>query len=747
MPRDRRIAWWNDLLWIAAAACVALVALQNPLLAEEPVDFAADVLPILQQRCQQCHGGIRRESDLSLLTRRDALLPASSGSEAIVPGEPEGSELLRRVETTDEFERMPPSGDPLTAMETDLLRRWIRQGAAWPQHWAFLPVTRPPLPTVQQAGWVRNPIDSFILQRLEAQRMEPSAEARREVLIRRLYLDLIGLLPGVEETRAAADDARSDWYERLVDRLLASPHFGERWGRHWLDQARYADSDGFEVDGPRPFAWRWRDWVIDAFNSDMPFDEFSVQQIAGDLLPNATDMHRLATSFHRQSLTNREGGIDRDEARFKELVDRVNATGTLWLGITVGCAQCHDHPYDAFTQREYYQLYAFFNQTDDSELVLTTQRMLRPVKKDDDPHQIRPRVVSQSPHPRRTSIYQRGDFLQPGAQVQPAVPQHLYPSAPATGRTEELNRVDLARWIGNPENPLTSRVAVNQMWSRLFGAGLVRTPGDFGARGAAATHPQLLDYLADDYRAGGWSIKRLIRRIVTSAAYRQASMHRPTLETADPLNTLWHRQNRYRVEAELVRDLCLDASGLLCREIGGPSIYPPVAEEFIKLSFRSNYNWPTSSGADRYRRGLYVFYKRTLPYPNLDTFGCPDATTSSMQREISNTPLQALVAMNNAVHVEASQALMRRVVRAAACDRDRLKRAFRICLNEEPSDDQLRRLEQLLSVSRQFYQAHHEDAQTLVGDNQPRDIAGSEAAAWVVISNVLLNLDQFLTRE
>jgi hypothetical protein len=704
--------------------------------AAQPVDFARDIQPILQERCQQCHGGIHRQSELSLLTRADAVAALPSGLRAISPGRPNDSELLRRITAADESERMPPEGKPLSAQEIDVLRRWIADGAAWEPHWSFRPLRRPAVPNVAHAEWVRTPIDRFVLSRLEAARGSPSPEAPRHTLIRRLHLDLLGLLPDVAEVDALCSDSRPDWYERLVDDLLASPHFGERWGRHWLDQARYADTDGFEVDGPRPDAWVWRDWVIAAFNEDRPFDRFTVEQLAGDLLPDATPEQKLATAFQRQSLTNREGGIDKAEARYKELVDRVNAVGTVWLGLTIGCAQCHNHPYDPFTQREYYELYAFFNRSEDSQVRVTSPRSSK---------EIEARVVARSDEPLVTTIYRRGDFLQLGDAVQPSALQRLHL---LVSEAEVPDRLDLARWIASADNPLAPRVAVNQIWLRLFGEGLVRTPDDFGARGQPPTHPQLLDWLADEYRSSGWSTKRIIRLIVTSAAYRQSSQHRPEWRADDSLNTLWHRQIRYRVEAEIIRDLHLDAAAMLTRELGGPGIYPPLADDVAKLSFRSNYVWPTSVGRERHRRGLYVFYKRTLPYPNLDTFDCPDATAARMQRETSNTPLQALTLLNHQVHVEAARGYSRRVLTEVnASDTARIDLAFRIALGRTPTDEERRRLQDLLVDCRSWYDQHGEQANALMDESAQDGVDARETAAWTVTLAVVLNLDEFVTRE
>jgi hypothetical protein len=730
--------------------------------AVHPIDFANDVQSVLRERCHKCHGGVRRQGELSLLRREDAVSVLPSGTRAIVPGDPDASELLRRVAADDPAERMPPNGDPLAEQEIALLRRWIAEGAKWDQHWSFQPLQGPQLPQLPaNQTWTRNPVDHFVLNRLNAVGIQPSPEAARHTLVRRLYLDLVGLLPTVEDVEAFCRDERPDAYERIVDQLLASPHFGERWGRHWLDQARYADTDGFEVDGPRNRAWLWRDWVIRALNSDMPFDQFTLEQIAGDLLDDPTTEQRLATGFHRQSLTNREGGIDKGEARYKELVERVNAVGTIWLGLTVGCAQCHDHPYDPFTQREFYELFAFFNQSDDTDVKVNSHHPLAgrsPTlpQRGASMRELDAQVVSQSVALRATTMYRRGDFLQPGETVQPDVLSQLHPLETAADKSnlnsslKTPDRLDLARWMIHRDNPLMPRVAANQIWIRLFGAGLVRTPDDFGVRGERPTHAELLDWLADEYRSNGWSTKRMIRQIVTSATYRQSSGHRADLLAVDPLNEQWHRQNRYRVEAELVHDLSLGAAGLLTAEIGGPSFYPPLADEVTKLSFRSNYVWKTSTGSERYRRGMYIFYKRTLPHPNLDTFDCPDANVPRMQRETSNTPLQALTTLNHDVFFEAAMALGKRAhadTEQTSGDRQRIDFLYRVCLGRLPTDREAQSCQALLQSNRDWYQENRDDAGDLVRHDGSGNVDQRELAPWVALSNVILNLDEFLTRE
>jgi hypothetical protein len=737
-----------------------------------PVDFSREIRPLLQKRCSACHGGIKRQGGLSFLRLEDALRPAASGRRPVVPGRPDESEILRRVTAID-GRRMPPSGERLTRGEMAALRGWIAAGAPWKRHWSLEPVRRPAVPAVKHAAWARNPIDGFILSRLEAKGIRPSPEADPHTLIRRLSLDLTGLPPTPEEVdqflrESAADEAQRSTlnaqrftgaYERLVDRLLARPHFGERWGRHWLDLARYADSDGYEVDRARPNAWHWRDWVIRAVNEDMPFDRFTVEQLAGDLLPEGTPAQKLATAFHRQTLTNNEGGVDKEEYRVKAVMDRVSTTGTVWLGLTLGCAQCHDHPYDAVSQRDYYSLYAFFNNADETDLEMPASpppaaaaQGARP------PSPLKLAVLSERAESRTTHLFHRGDFLQPdrSREIPPAAPAALHR---LTARNPARpDRLDLARWLFDPANPLTSRVAVNDVWLRLFGQGLVPTPEDFGAAGEPPTHPELLDWLAAEFAAPThrspltphepWSRKALIRLIVTSAAYRQSSRHRPELAQVDPRNRLLHRQNRFRVEAEIVRDLHLAASGLLARKIGGPSVFPPIPADLAKISFRSELPWRASQGEDRYRRGMYTFFKRSLPDPNLAVFDCPDANAALPRRNASNTPTQALATMNNEVYVEAARAMARRLLETPfATDEERLTYAVRLSVARPPRPGELNRLRDLLIESRAWYRERAEDAAKMVENYQPKNVPAPEAAAWVVAAGTILNLDEFITRE
>lgn len=685
-------------------------------------------------------------------------------------------------------------------------------------HWAFQPIQRCEPPEVKNHAWVRNPIDNFILAQLEAAGISPSPQADRYTLIKRLSYDLVGLPPTLQQVDAFVKDDSPRAYETLVDRLLDSPHFGERWGRHWLDKARYADSDGYEKDRPRPNAWQYRDWVIHAVNNDMPFDQFTIEQLAGDLLPDATPMQKLATAFHRQTLTNTEGGVDQEEFRVEAIVDRVNTTGTVWLGLTVGCARCHSHKYDPIPQTEFYQLFAFFNNGDEAEMKLpisdeavaqyeqakaeydakvkalqakldsladastTTKKKLEQqldTLKKQAPKEpfLTLRVIRQrTDDPRTTHLLRRGDFLQPQEVVQPGTLSVLHPFHPREdgsqaepGNQRMPDRLDLARWLVSPDNPLTPRVAVNQIWGYLFGRGIVRTMNDFGTRGDPPTHPKLLDWLADEYMRLGWSRKAMIKRIVMSAAYRQSSVHRPELADVDPQNNLFYRQNRFRVEADIVRDLHLAASGLLVDKIGGPSVFPPMPPDLAALSYANNFRWNASQGVDRYRRGMYTFFKRTAPYPNLMTFDCPSSNTTTVQRRTSNTPLQALTTLNNEVFVEASQAMAQSILTggrhlavAAPKPADvtgakptggnrwdivRVTEMFRRCVVRPPSETELNRSLELLAASRRFYADHPDDAKKLIGAYAVPGVSAEESAAWTATARIIMNMDEFITRE
>ncbi|WP_206291859.1 PSD1 and planctomycete cytochrome C domain-containing protein [Humisphaera borealis] len=755
--------------------------------AASPVDFDRDVKPILAAHCYECHGTDKTKAGLKLTDRDGAIMKLKSDAVAVVPGKPDASALIARVVTTDVEERMPPEKPALKPAQVATLKQWIAEGAAYGVHWAYRPIVRVDPPAVKTADWAANDIDRFVLASLEGAGVIPSPPADKATLIRRLSLDLTGLPPTPAEVDSFTNDAAPDAYAKLVDRLLASPHFGERWGRHWLDKARYADSDGYEKDTPRPDAYVFRDWVIKAINDDMPFDRFTVEQLAGDLLPGASNEQRIATAFHRQTLTNKEGGADQEQFRVEATFDRAETTGAVWLGLTVGCARCHNHKYDAITQREYYQLFAYFNNGDEVNLQLPGStdevrkyklalaehnKQVKAIeaqiadgktpatpaakkkleadlaalkKKAPAAPGLAVRVIGQrTANPRPNTMLHRGDFLQPGEQVTPGSLATLHAFTPRD--PQKPDRLDLANWLTSPANPLTPRVAANDIWQKLFGKGLVRTPDDFGVRGERPTHPELLDWLADEYRRVGWSRKALIRTIVLSSTYRQSAAYRLDLAERDPENKLLARQNRFRVDGEIVRDATLAASGLLSRKIGGPSVFPALPPDIAALSYANNFRWTTSPGEDRYRRGMYTFHKRTAPHPNLISFDCPDGNATQIQRAISNTPLQALTTLNNESFHEAAQALARRTLaEGGPADDARVGHAFRLCLARSPDATELAELRSLLASARAFYTANEQAAVKLAGTTKSSNAA--ELAAWVATVRVVLNLDEFLTRE
>jgi hypothetical protein len=839
--------------------------------AAEPVDYVRDIKPLLAAHCLECHGPHKQRSGLRLDTAAAALVGGNSGP-AIVPGKSLESRLLKAVRGADDVKPMPPKEPRLSERQIALLKAWIDQGAKAPAHevaaatgpsthWAFQAPVRAPLPAVKDSAWVRNPVDYFILARLEKEGLAPSPEADRFTLIRRLSLDLLGLPPSIREVDEFLADTHPEAYERLVDRLLQSPHYGERWGRHWLDMARYADSNGYSIDAPRSI-WKYRDWVLDAFNQDMPFDQFTIEQLAGDLLPQATVAQKVATGFHRNTSINQEGGINLEQFRIESIVDRVNTTGSVFLGLTLGCAQCHDHKFDPLSQREYYQFFAFLNNADEPDLELATPEQLRrreqirshlaalekqrksldtysaaaedrweksltpemrqrfpaalraileipengrtprqkqiltaayrqldwarhiaggladplpfagtahlhllrfrvdvdkqiTALKKSEPEIVTTMVLQERPTPRATHIHIAGDFLRPGVQVAPGVPAVLHPLRKDEGgrmkdeseRSSDSsfilppssfspNRLDLARWLVDPRNPLTARVTMNRFWQNYFGTGLVETENDFGTQGTPPSHPELLDWLATEFIAQKWSMKAMHRLLVTSATYRQASRSRPELAAVDPRNRLLARQSRQRLEAEVVRDVALAASGLLSRHIGGPSIFPPQPEGIYRFT-QVPREWKASTGPDRYRRGMYTTFWRSAPHPALTVFDAPDATMTCTRRNRSNTPLQALTLLNDQGFFELAQGLAARVLSEVPTgDAERIRHAFRLCLARPPSPREEQRLGELLAQ-----QLDDSDAKLPAGGD------ARQLTAWTAVARVLLNLDEFITRE
>ncbi|MFI5457664.1 MAG: PSD1 and planctomycete cytochrome C domain-containing protein [Isosphaerales bacterium] len=771
----------------------------NPARAGRPVDFDREIRPILSEHCYACHGPDQkaRKADLRLDRKEDAFRDRS-GYAVIVPAQVDESELIQRISSDDPDEVMPPpkSKKRLNKQQIDLLRRWVAEGAKWDGHWSYaLPASGPP-PPVNDRRWPRNLIDHFVLARLEREGLHPSPEADRATLIRRVSLDLIGLPPTPGEVDAFENDRNPGAYERVVDRLLASPHHGERQARPWLDQARYADTNGYEKDGGRSI-WPYRDWVIRAFNRDLPFDRFTVEQIAGDLLPDATTDQRVATGFHRNTVVNTEGGIDDEEFRVAAVVDRVNTTMQVWMGTTIGCAQCHDHKYDPFAQKEYFQLFAFFNNTADgggstapdvalpspeqtakqgairaklarwqaqldqatkaSAKIPTSEKeiTLKPIrdkiaalKKQETA--IRPAttmVMRELPQPRATTVLIRGSHNVKGEPVSPAVPKVLHPLSP----DQPLNRLGLARWLVDPRDPLVGRVIMNRLWAQDFGRGIVETSEDFGVQGEPPSHPELLAWLAKEFTGQSWSLKAMHRLIVTSATYRQSSRVTPDRLERDPYNRLFSRGPRFRMEAEMVRDQALAVSGLLKRAIGGPSVFP-YQPEGIWFAPYSNDRWIESKNGNQFRRGLYTFWRRSAPYPAFITFDAPSREVSCERRARTNTPLQALATLNDPAFVQPAAALARRILaESKGTIEDRAVLAFRLVLARKPLPAESGHLVELYHENLDRYRRDPAAALATAMTGLAMTISAggldkAELAAWTVVANVLLNLDETLTK-
>jgi mono/diheme cytochrome c family protein len=763
-----------------AAAVLLLAPAAAP---AQPVDFNRDVRPILSNHCFACHGPDEKErkGDLRLDTREGAT------AAAVVPGKPAESELIARLRSAEPGEVMPPArtGKKLTAREIDTLDRWVKQGAGYATHWAYVAPVRPEPPKTKHA--THNPVDAFLFYRLEREGLAPQPEADRYALGRRVALDLTGVPPTWAEAEAFVKDAAPAAYERLVDRLLANPRFGEHWARMWLDLARYADSAGYADDPPRTI-WKYRDYVIRAFNNNLPFDRFTIEQLAGDLLPNPTDDQLTATAFHRNTLTNNEGGTSDEEFRNVAVVDRVNTTFTVWMGTSMACAQCHTHKFDPLTQREYFQLFAFFNSTADADrsdetpiLPFWTPELLERKKgveaevaaldgklkgkKADESKADRDKLTALKKQlgeikppttvpvmrelpagQRRTTRLQfRGNFLDLGEEVKEGVPA-AFPPLPAGPK----DRLALAKWLVAPDNPLTARVVTNRLWEQVFGSGLVRTSEEFGAQGELPSHPELLDWLAAELRSD-WDVKRFLRLLVTSAAYRQSSRVTPALVERDPENRLLARGPRVRLSAETVRDQALAAGGLLSAKMYGPSVKPPQPNLGLSAAFGRSIDWQPSTGEDRYRRGVYTEWRRSNPYPSMSTFDAPNRDACTVRRARTNTPLQALVTMNDPVYVEAAQALARRVIRdGGAAPADKAAFAVRTTLTRPPTDAEVARLVKLHADARAGFEKDRAKA-TQFATNPlgalPAGVDVADAAAWTTVASVLLNLDEMFMKR
>ncbi|MDB5313893.1 MAG: hypothetical protein JWO38_8095 [Gemmataceae bacterium] len=808
--------------------------------AAPPVDFNRDIRPVLATQCYACHGPDEkaRKADLRLDVRETAVKAG-----AITPGKPEASTLLNRITSKDADEVMPPvrsKKPPLTPEQTDLFRRWIAEGAKYSDHWSFAPLIRPPVPRVKSAAWGRNPVDVFVLARIEADGLAPSREADRITLIRRLSFDLTGLPPTPEEVRAFVADAGPDAYDKLVDRLLASPHYGERMAVWWLDLVRFADSIGYHSDNPMN-VFPYRDYVIRAFNENKRFDQFTTEQLAGDLLPKPTAAQKVATAYNRLLQTTEEGGAQAREYEAKYASDRVRNFGQVWLGGTLMCAECHNHKFDPYTQKDYYSIAAFFADVQEAAvgrrepgLALTTPEQeaelagldaattaarekveatvadylkkpdalktlpanvkppaaldqllalppekrkpaadkqitdfltknvaeLKPAadalaaaqKRKTDFDAAIPRVlVTTAGPPRTVRILPRGNWLDPSGPVMaPNTPGFLPPLPPLKDPKGRYTRLDLARWTISPENPLPARVAVNRLWKQFFGYGIARSLEESGAQGQLPTHPELLDWLAVEFR-DSWDVKKLVRLLVTSSAYRQASVETPAVRERDPFNKLFARQSRYRLDAEFVRDNALAVSGLLNPKIGGESVKPyQPAGYWAALNFPTR-EWQKDAGERVYRRGMYTHWQRSFPHPAMIAFDAPSREECTCERPRSNIPQQALALLNDPEFVEAARAFATKVIAAGgADDAARVGWAFERATGRRPRPEEAKVLLAVLAKHRADYAAHPDDAKKLlaVGDTPPpKDPPAAELAAWTNVCRVVLNLHETITRQ
>ncbi len=759
----------------------AITLLATAASAPAAVDYLRDIKPLFATACLQCHEAKKPKGGLRLDTAA-ALMKGGDSGTSITAGKADESLLFQVLNGPHgDIPQMPYKRNPLTVEQVSLVKQWINDGAKVPAveepskwtHWAFIAPQRPAVPENAEHK-PQNPIDAFIAAQLAQEGIAPSPIAQRETLIRRVSLDLTGLPPSVQDVDAFLNDRDPRAYENLVERLLKSPHYGERWGRWWLDQARYADSNGYSIDAPRSI-WPYRDWVVNALNADMPFDRFTIEQLAGDLLENAAPPQLIATGFHRNTQVNGEGGIDPEQFRIDAVFDRVATTGSVWLGLTVGCCQCHDHKFDPISQKEYYQFFAFFNnqeqdghggtktstvevpdakkdyeklnaekkdleeklaklmpsrlaELDQWEKSLTpeTKKKVRaevvkivgiPAKKRK-PAQVRElysyqfgfndpefkgvndrlteiegdlsnKVTSLSmrdlPQKRETHLFIKGDFTRPADVVTEGTPAVLHAFKNESGKS---TRLDLARWIVDRGNPLTTRVIMNRVWLQYFGKGIVETENDFGTQGQPPMNPALLDWLAVEFMERGWSMKAMHRAIVTSDTYQRSSNARPDLALKDPNNRLLSHQNRLRLDAEMVRDACLSATGLLNPKLGGPPVYPPQPDGAMSVG-QVKRPWPVSKGGDRYRRGLYTFFFRASPHPALTVFDSPDSFTTCTRRLRSNTPLQALTLLNDTAFFEFAQAMEKLITK------DGIETAFRRCVARKPAAKETERLRKL----------------------------------------------------
>ncbi|AGA29783.1 DUF1553 domain-containing protein [Singulisphaera acidiphila] len=759
------------------------------------IDFNREIRPILSNACFQCHGpDVNKRKGVNRPFRIDTEEGAFAdlgGYTAVVRGKPDESELIARIVSDDSSEVMPPAknGKKLSRKDIELLSEWVRQGAPYAKHWSLIPPSRPPIPEVVATSWPRGAIDRLLLARLEAEGIAPSPEADRGLLIRRLSFDLIGLPPTPEEVDIFQTDRRPDAYERLVERLLASPHFGERMAVGWLDLVRYADTVGYHSDVERSIS-PYRDYVIRAFNENLPFDRFTIEQLAGDLLPDPTVAQRVASGYNMLGLTTEEGGAQPKEYLARYAADRVRNVGSVWMGATLGCCECHDHKYDPYSARDFYAFAALFADlqqegvgTPKPTLSLATPEQARetatldarliglqeavaasprgPTEFAEELEElklarsqleqtIRKTIVAISGPPRLTRVLRRGDWMdETGEVVEPAVPHSLKPLD--VPRARRASRLDLAHWLISPDHPQTSRVVVNRLWKRYFGTGLSDSLDDLGSQGEWPTHPELLEWLAVEFQQSGWDVKQMVRLMVTSSAYRQSSHPRENLAAIDPANRLYARQASFRLEAEAIRDNALAVSGLLVSAIGGESVRPYQPAGYWRFLNFPTRSYVPSAGAGQYRRGLYTHWQRTLLHPGLIALDAPSREACTASRPISNTPQAALTLLNDPSYVEAARVLAERVLTEGGTDDGtRLNWLWRLVLCRPPAGREQSIASALLEQHRGEYRADPSSASRLLGVGQKTVDSRhdrAELAAWTSVTRAILNLDETMTRD
>ncbi|SHE35996.1 Planctomycete cytochrome C [Arenibacter palladensis] len=733
----------------------------------DSVDFIFHIKPILSDRCFLCHGPDEgtREGGLRLDTQEGAFAAIGKNLDkhAIVPGNPENSQLISRINETDSEKIMPPTSSNLTLTEYEkkLLNKWIEQGAQWKEHWAFEPPKPISLPKIHNPDWATNEIDYFISKRLELEGLEPSHEAKKEKLIRKLYFDLTGLPPSIEDLDAFLSDTSSNAYEKVVDRLLESTAYGERMAANWLDLSRYGDTHGYQEDYERTM-WPWRDWVISAFNRNIPYDEFVTWQIAGDLLPNSTLEQIVATGFNRNHKITQEGGVIDEEYRVEYVMDRTSTTAKAFLGLTMECARCHDHKYDPISQKEFFGFYSFFNKVNEKGVIefkeipepkieITQKEIdqtLAFINMPDSISKLGLMVMRDDAADRKTYLLNRGVYDAPNKEEEiiPHTPKSVLPFTDQYPK----NRLGLAQWLFKEDNPLTARVAVNRMWQQIFGVGIVSTSDDFGNQGALPSHPELLDWLAITFREEGWDMKKLYKRMVLSSTYRQTSKVSSELLRRDPYNKLLARSSRSKLTSEMIRDNMLAVSDLLVKKIGGPSVKPYQPEGLWEETSSGVegllLKYIPDTGENGFRRSLYTFWKRTVPPPAMLIFDSPTRDLCEVKRQKTSTPLQALVMMNDPQLMEASKNLANKVLNNTSMNEaDRIKYIFRKITSRFPEEQEINRLQNYL----------HETRNNSTDDNQDHDIAKKAEAqnttskdlrAYTNLISLIFNLDESIIK-